>query len=328
MEHGTQGMKRILNLLISGLPLIIVGALLYAGLFIKPQPRGSAVAQPVFERGEGFYGLTALDHGKVWVVGSNGKIAVTENGGASWQRQSSRVDVALQDIAAWDGQRAVAVGNGGTVVVTADAGRTWHTVEVPRSRIANKLLRVKSTADNTAWAVGEGGMVMRSHDFGNTWQRMVEEEDTGWNDVAVIGGRVCVVGEFGRIKISDDGGATWRPVTGPVKTSLMAVAFQDAQTGSAVGLGGVVLNTTDGGNTWTQQPSATQEHLFSVLWDGKRWIAAGASGTVLVADGTASGWKATRLSALDRNWYTAIARQGDKYFFSGAQVAVIPATAL
>lgn len=321
-------MRRVLNLLLSALPLAIVGGLLYAGLFIKPQPHGSAVAQPVFERGQGFYGLSALEHGKVWVVGSDGKIAVSDNGGQSWQRQDSRIDTALQDVAAWDEQHAVAVGNGGIVVATADGGKTWQTIEVPKSSIANKLMRVKAVAGGTGWAVGEAGMILRTGDFGKTWERMGNEEDTAWNDVVATGTQVVVVGEFGKIKISEDNGATWQAVTGPVKTSLMSVAFKDAQTGVAVGLGGVVLATRDGGHTWLQQQSPSAEHLFSVLWDGTRWLAAGAAGTILVGDAGVHEWKATRLSALDRNWYTAVARQGDKLLFSGSQVAVTGATAL
>ncbi|MFY9327597.1 MAG: YCF48-related protein [Georgfuchsia sp.] len=321
-------MRRILDLLISGLPLVIVSGLLYAGLFIKPQPHGSAVAQPVFERGEGIYGLSAFAQRKVWAVGSNGKIAVTENGGESWQRQDSGIEVALQDISSWDEQRAVAVGNDGVVVVTSDAGRSWQTIEVPKSKIANKLLRVKAQAGGTAWAVGEAGMILRSTDYGKTWLRMGAEEDAGWNDVVATAGKVWLVGEFGRIKVSDDDGVSWRVVTSSIKTSLMSVAFKDGNSGLAVGLGGVILATRDGGQKWVQQQSPTSDHLYSVLWDGTRWLATGASGTILVGDGDGRDWKATRLSPLDRNWYTSITRQGDKYFLSGSKLAVTAITAL
>ncbi|CAI10717.1 hypothetical protein p2A397 (plasmid) [Aromatoleum aromaticum EbN1] len=321
-------MKKLLDLILSGAPLAIVGGLAYAGIFIKPQPQGSAVEQPVFERGEGYYGVSVLDQGKAWVVGSNGKIAVTEDGGASWQKQATPSRAALQDVAAWDDQHAVAVGNDGIVLITVDAGRSWQSVDAPKSEVANKLLRVKALPGGTAWAVGEAGMVMRSTDFGRSWTRVGGDEDVGWNDIVATGGRIWLVGEFGNVKVSGDDGVSWRAIETPVETSLMGLAFKDAENGVTVGLGGVVLTTRDGGQSWEQQQTPSSEHLFSVLWEGSRWIAAGASGVILVGGDEGRRWKETRLSELDRNWYTGLARQGDKYFFSGSQVAVVGATAL
>src|SRR5438132_989320 len=133
-------MQRLFRLLTSAAPLLIIGALLYAGLLIKPQPKGSAVQRPTFERGDRLYGLAVQANGKAWLVGSNGKILHTGDGARSWEYEASPVDASLQDIAAWDDRRAVAVGNGGVIIVTADGGKSWRNVEAPRSRIADKLV--------------------------------------------------------------------------------------------------------------------------------------------------------------------------------------------
>ncbi len=45
---------------------------------------------------------------------------------------------------------------------------------------------------------------------------------------------------------------------------LRAVSFTDGNNGTAVGEGGVILRTTDGGNTWVPQSSGTLETLFGV----------------------------------------------------------------
>lgn len=312
--------KRVLDLLLSGMPLIIVGGLLYAGLFVKPQPHGSAVAQPVFERGEGFYGLASPADGKVWTVGSNGKIVYSDNGGDTWILQKAPLDVALQDISAWDVRQAVAVGNDGIVLRTTDGGHLWQSVQVPTSKIANKLLRVKTLPGGVAWAVGEGGSVLHSTDFGTTWRQAGAEDDTAWNDIFFVDGRGWLVGEFGRIQMTTDGGASWRQLPKLVKSSLMSVAFKDANNGIAVGLGGVILVSRDGGQTWTQAKSPESEHLFNVIWDGNRWLAVGAKGVVLVGDSEGSEWKLNRLTELDRNWYMAIAKHGEKYYLAGSRV--------
>ncbi len=312
-------MRRILDLLISSAPLVIIGGLLYAGLFVKPHPSGGVVETPVFERGNWFYGLSAQEGGKIWLVGADGKILRSQDGGGTWKLQSSLVKANLQDIAAWDDQRAVAVGNRGTVIVTADGGKSWRSVDVGPFKIANKLLRVKALPGGHAWTVGEGGNILHSGDFGNSWSRVGIEEDRAWNDIFFNEGRGWIVGEYGRIKFSKDNGATWKEVTGPVKISLMGVAFKNGNNGVAVGLNGVVLATHDGGQTWKQEKPVTAEHLFAVTYDGTRWVAAGAKGVVLISDSEGREWKSTRLSNEDRAFYTCIVKSGGQYYLSGAR---------
>lgn len=312
-------MRRIVDLLMSGAPLIIIGGLLYAALFIKPHPRGVVVETPVFERANWFYGLSTQDGGKVWLVGANGKILRSQDGGGTWKRQHSPVNANLQDIAAWNDKRAVVVGNRGTIIITADGGKSWRSIDVGPFKIANKLLRVKALPSGQAWTVGEGGNILRSNDFGNTWSRVGIEEDSAWNDIIFTEGRGWMVGEYGRIKISKDGGATWKEVTGPVKSSLMGVAFKNANHGVAVGLNGVVVVSRDGGQTWKLEKSVTEEHIFTVTYGGSRWVAAGAKGVILIGDSEGREWKATRLSADDRAWYTSVAKSDGQYYLTGAK---------
>lgn len=66
---------------------------------------------------------------------------------------------------------------------------------------------------------------------------------------------------------------------------LYAVAFNGAF-GEAVGEGGLVLQTTDGGKTWRHEVKApTQLAMFSVAISGSRSIAVGQQGLILVRDG-------------------------------------------
>lgn len=71
--------------------------------------------------------------------------------------------------------------------------------------------------------------------------------------LAHAGARVVAVGMRGAIVLSDDSGRTWRQSGAPVQSDLTAVTFSNAQQGWAVGHDGVILGTTDGGNTWTRQ---------------------------------------------------------------------------
>ncbi|NBA98148.1 YCF48-related protein [Pseudomonas sp. R5(2019)] len=109
------------------------------------------------------------------------------------------------------------------------------------------------------------------------------------------GKRIVAVGEQGTVLLSDDNGQTFRQAIGvPVRTQLNGLQFIDEQTGWAVGHGGVVLRTDDGGEHWALQRSDfdVDRPLFSVyfrdrnegwavgLWSlmlhttdgGKRWV--------------------------------------------------------
>ena len=71
--------------------------------------------------------------------------------------------------------------------------------------------------------------------------------------VVRIGNRIVTAGERGIILLSDDDGHSWRQAKVPVQATLTALQFIDQKTGWAVGHFGVVLNTSDGGETWLLQ---------------------------------------------------------------------------
>lgn len=69
------------------------------------------------------------------------------------------------------------------------------------------------------------------------------------------GKRLVAVGVRGHIVTSDDNGRSWRQSPVPVSTDLVAVSFPSTSQGWAVGHGGVVLHSADGGATWIKQLS-------------------------------------------------------------------------
>lgn len=66
------------------------------------------------------------------------------------------------------------------------------------------------------------------------------------------GRRLVAAGERGIIALSEDEGRSWRQADVPVSVTLTAVRFADALNGMAVGHGGTVLTTSDGGGHWRQ----------------------------------------------------------------------------
>lgn len=313
------------NLLVSALPWMIIAGLFYAGLFVKPQVVGASVSLPMLERRDRIYGLAHGEGGTLLAAASNGKILAV---GADRKitRQPTPLDLSLQDIAAFDATHAVAVGNDNVILTTEDGGKHWSKADkVPRSQVANKLNRVRTGANGVAVAVGEMGALLHTQDYGKTWERLREEEDLAWNDVAILdGGTFVVVGEFGKILRSVDGGKNWEKEQVPVEGSLMAVAFRDASNGVAVGLDGVVLTSSDGGRKWSSVKLPVHEHLLDVLWNpGKNeWFAVGAMGRWVSGTQGVEGlhWKAGVLGEHTLSWHTRALAAGDAYWLAGADI--------
>lgn len=315
--------KRLTKIGLSILPWLIIAGLLWAGLFIKPAPVGNTVQPPTIEMRDYYYGCAQPASGLVWLAGSNGKIVALGTEGQV-VRLATPTDKTLQDVATWSRSNAVAVGDDGVIITTADGGAHWVAAEnVPRSAVANKLVRVRVAGEGLAVAVGEMGALLLSKDWGKSWQRIRPEEDRAWNDAALLpDGRVVVVGEFGKILLGDIGGGDWLEVKSPVQMSLMSVAFRDARNGAAVGLEGVILTTSDGGRNWVRVDSGMRDHLFSVSWDKvrERWVAGGSLGRWAAAKADSPGWQTGRLDPRDLSWHTCVLPDASGVWFVGANI--------
>ena len=119
-------------------------------------------------------------------------------------------------------------------------------------------------------------------------------------DLAVAGQRLVAVGERGHVLLSDDQGATWRQAKSvPTRVLLTAVFFVDAEYGWAVGHDETILNTADGGETWTRThfaPEAQQPLLD--LWFANRvsGIAVGAYGAYFTTNDGGRHWSSAKFS--------------------------------
>lgn len=104
--------------------------------------------------------------------------------------------------------------------------------------------------------------------------------------------RAVIVGTDG-VHRSHDGGRTWRPLN---RASLRAVAFTTPERGWAVGDGGVLLQTNDGGASWWARPSGTHHTLRAIHFlDESRGFAVGDDGLLLATTDGGASWSTSRL---------------------------------
>jgi photosystem II stability/assembly factor-like uncharacterized protein len=119
-------------------------------------------------------------------------------------------------------------------------------------------------------------------------------------DLAMAGPRIVAVGERGHVLLSDDQGKTWRQAKNvPTRVMLTAVFFADAEYGWAVGHDETIINTVDGGETWTRSyfaPEAQQPLLD--LWFANRvsGVAVGAYGAYFTTNDGGRHWAGAKFS--------------------------------
>lgn len=115
---------------------------------------------------------------------------------------------------------------------------------------------------------------------------------------ARVGERIVAAGDFGTVLLSDDAGRNWRQVRTPTRATLTALAFDAGRLGWAVGHGGVVLGSQDGGEQWTRLAELGREVVpFAVHFlDAQRGLVVGAFGFAAVTTDGGRTWKKTAIS--------------------------------
>ncbi len=124
--------------------LLLLGSALFAWKQL-PNPNTNRIAAPgwtdtlrypieqnVFKRvpiiDVALNAVFSLDQ-RVWAVGDRGLIVHSEDGGRTWDAQTSRTEARLFSITFHaDGQQGWAAGDGGTILKTVDGGKTWQAI--------------------------------------------------------------------------------------------------------------------------------------------------------------------------------------------------------
>ncbi|MEO8388759.1 YCF48-related protein [Polaromonas sp.] len=113
------------------------------------------------------------------------------------------------------------------------------------------------------------------------------------------GPRFVAVGDHGVVLLSDDGGKTHRQAKSvPVDSTLTSVSFVDARQGWAAGHAGVIIHTTDGGETWVVQRSDVREDrpLFAVhFFDAAHGVAVGLWSLVVTTHDGGITWQTVKM---------------------------------
>jgi photosystem II stability/assembly factor-like uncharacterized protein len=191
-----------------------------------------------------------------WVVGNQGIIMHTADGGRHWKRQTSGTDEKLHAITCTSENRCWAVGNNATILETRNGGQGWQKLQ---SGLTADLFAVEFVNDATGWAVGENGSIAHTVDGGQSWEKQ---------HASLI---LFPSGPFAKL------------------TDFVALRFVDEKRGWVAGSGGV-CRTVDGGKTWEVKQIEYSSFIGLVSNDGKTVCAVSSDGRNYLTKDGGSTW--------------------------------------
>ena len=196
----------------------------------------------------------------------------TENGGENWSRVDIKFldpDAVLARMAFADALHGWLMGEAGLVFATADGGRNWARQRVPTGRL---LLGGHFLNSRYGWIAGAASTLLQTSDGGATW----------------VEGKIAAGGPAAQLRVANSSSPSQ-------SVRFNAVTFVDARRGWAVGSGGAVYSTSDGGSSWRAQDARVGVDLFDVKFlDAKEGYAVGAGGTVLRTSDGGEVWSVER----------------------------------
>ncbi|MBI1804324.1 MAG: hypothetical protein HY033_06435 [Ignavibacteriae bacterium] len=188
-----------------------------------------------------------------WAVGSSNNIFRTTDGGLTWiSRVVGGGNTTLTSVTFTTPSAGFVVGAHGEVYRTANGGILWSPISIGDSINLNQIIMTNASE---GWIVGDVGKSYHTTDGGITWSPTVFGDGSNINSIAQIGNHIWIVGEYGHIYHSTNDGSTWSPLDHGSRLSVNWVTFPSATVGYAVGQTGLIMRTTDAGESWVEQTS-------------------------------------------------------------------------
>lgn len=244
-----------------------------------------------------------VSESKGWIVGTDGVIMATTDGGTTWAQVPKFTTDTFRQIYFTDENNGWILcernvytrGQNATSYLrkTTDGGRTWERIEFEeagRERVTKLLFNSKGWGT----AFGEGGLFYKLQEDGRTWKASRSAIHFLLLDGAFgSGGKGAIVGAGGTILFTEDDGLLWEKASllGNNDSRFNSIFFEGNKLGWAVGSGGAIVATTGGGRLWRVQESGVETDLNDVFFINARegW-AVGNDGTIVTTRNGGKQW--------------------------------------
>jgi photosystem II stability/assembly factor-like uncharacterized protein len=233
-----------------------------------------------------------------WAVGDSGTILHSDDGGITWEVQSSPKNVKLVDVEFSSAAEGWVVGDSGTILHTTNGGTTW-TQMLTDTKSAFYSLFIHN--DNTGWAVGELGTIAKissasvnvlSLNVGGGFLDYISVFFTSPSTIWLVGRTGNSSSMYYSLFHSTDEGVNW--ITDSSDAYISKVFFVNDSTGFAINgpfntsepqRSTNVLQTPGGGNSWIEYDTIANCAIRDFMFFDERngWLV-GTKGTIARID--------------------------------------------
>lgn len=278
-------------------------------------------------------------------VGPYGRIAVSADGGKSWQQAQVPVSSDLVAVNFPSARQGWAVGHDGVILHSADGGRTWskqldgyQAVQLLRDYYAannplpgtdvealqaevqrfvdegadKPFLDVHFLDEQEGFVVGAFNLGLRTRDGGKTWQPLNDRTDNSMGlhlyGLGVSRGELFLAGESGLLRRWDRRQERFVALSSPYEGSFFGI-LGSVDSLLAYGMRGNAFLSRDGGKSWSRLITNTTASLNAgaLLEDGRRVLVSEEGDLFLARDDQFS-----RLSSRRGVPFYGVAPAGDK----------------
>jgi photosystem II stability/assembly factor-like uncharacterized protein len=228
-----------------------------------------------------------------WAVGHDATILHSQDGGLNWQVQQylPLLEKPLFDIYFKDTQQGIAVGAYGQVFRSNDGGNTWQSEFHQEFLLADDveyLNEIKAEDEagyldeiafilphfnglvqdgDSLFLLGETGLLAKSEDFGATWQQFDAFYQGSFFSLArTKKGSVLVAGLRGHVFRNKNDNSHWDEVPTDTTALLNDIVFANDQRIFILGNNGMLLVSTDDGESFSKKPQQDGKTLIAGVW--------------------------------------------------------------
>ncbi len=203
-----------------------------------------------------------------YVVGDYGMMYKTIDRGVNWVKQTIPATAKLVAITFPNPQVGFVAGDSSTVLETNTGGLSWHRIKFP--------MPDSEGCTGISFCDSKNGMITTANDSKFTSDGGLTWISRGDNTFGRYSCHMISPIHYSEVGIYTEPGFT----SGEVRTTndgkisrvfnydlaFLSIAFCDSNHGTAVGYGGKIYHTTNGGVTWDAQQSSTTNTLFCVAY--------------------------------------------------------------
>jgi photosystem II stability/assembly factor-like uncharacterized protein len=161
-------------------------------------------------------GICYTNDSTIWVCGKDGTLIKYDLKQKKFYDHCLYWDNYLYSISFFDDLNGLTGGKEGKLFRTTNGGTDWDTVLSMDQYYVNKIILINKHQGYVLFYHGyhqdekKCSKIYQTNDGGNTWSKFVEMPDELVNDIYINGDDIWLVGNYGLMTKSTDGGKTWQ----------------------------------------------------------------------------------------------------------------------